>query len=166
MPTPMPIMAAISGEKLGTTRTWVNSSSSAMPIPSPHRAVITGRPMATTEPKANSMMIMAAVMPIPSLGPGAALTAAEMGEPPRATAKPGRAADCAVAISFLRSLVERSAVSFENCTWAKAMVRSGAIWCAPAAEKGPVTERTSGNDETLATTWSMAERWSGMGVAV
>ena len=89
MPTPMPIMAAISGEKFGTTRTWVSSSRSATPIPSPASAVITGRPMATTEPKASSMMRMAAVMPMPSLGPGAAVTAEEIGLPPSSTAKPG-----------------------------------------------------------------------------
>ena len=76
MPTPMPIMAAISGEKFGTVRTCVRSSSSAIPIPSPASAVITGRPMATTDPKASSMMMMAAVMPMPSLGPGAAVAAA------------------------------------------------------------------------------------------
>ena len=59
-----------------------------MPIPSPTSAVITGRPMATTEPKASSMMRMAAVMPMPSLGPGAAVTAAEIGFPPSSTWKP------------------------------------------------------------------------------
>ena len=63
-------MAAISGEKFGTVRTCVRSSSSAMPMPSPASAVMTGRPMATTDPKASSMMRMAAVMPMPSLGPG------------------------------------------------------------------------------------------------
>ena len=87
----MPIMAAISGEKFGTTRRWVSSSSRATPIPRPASAVMTGRPMATTEPKASSMMMMAAVMPMPSLGPGAAVTAAEIGLPPSATWKPGRA---------------------------------------------------------------------------
>ena len=35
--------------------------------------------MATTDPKASSMMRMAAVMPMPSLGPGAAVAAAEIG---------------------------------------------------------------------------------------
>ena len=79
MPTPMPIMAAISGEKFGTTRKWVTSSSSATPIPSPNRAVMMGRPMATTDPKASSMMMMAAVMPMPSLAPGAILATEEIG---------------------------------------------------------------------------------------
>jgi hypothetical protein len=79
MPTPMPIIAAISGAKVGTTRRWVTSSRSAMPIPRPNRAVMIGRPMATTDPKASSMMRMAAVMPMPSLGPGAAVITAEMG---------------------------------------------------------------------------------------
>ena len=79
MPTPMPIMAAISGEKLGTTRKWVTSSSSATPIPRPNRAVMMGRPMATTDPKASSMMMIAAVMPMPSLAPGEILATEEIG---------------------------------------------------------------------------------------
>ena len=89
MPTPMPIMAAISGEKVGTTRTWVSSSSSAMPMPSPKSAVRIGRPMATTDPKASSMIRMAAVMPMPSLEPGAAVATDEIGLPPSATWNPG-----------------------------------------------------------------------------
>ena len=47
-----------------------------------------GSPMATTDPNANSMMRMAAVTPIPSLGPGAAVMTEEMGSPPKATVKP------------------------------------------------------------------------------
>ena len=69
----------------------MRSSSSAMPIPSPASAVITGRPMATTDPNASSMMRIAAVMPMPSLGPGAAVAAAEIGSPPSSTWKPARA---------------------------------------------------------------------------
>ena len=61
-------------------------------MPRPASAVSTGRPIATTEPNANNMMSRAAVMPIPSLDPGAAVTAAEIGLPPSATSKPGRAA--------------------------------------------------------------------------
>ena len=51
MPTPMPIMAAISGAKVGTTRRWVTSSKRAIPIPRPNSAVMIGSPMATTDPK-------------------------------------------------------------------------------------------------------------------
>ena len=79
----------------------MNSSSRATPMPRPASAVITGRPMATTEPKASNMMMSAAVMPIPSLGPGAAVTAAEIGLPPSATWKPGRASAWAVETTFL-----------------------------------------------------------------
>ena len=75
----MPIMAAISGAKFGTTRKWVTSSSRATPIPSPNSAVMMGRPIATTEPKASSMMMMAAVMPMPSLAPGEILATDEIG---------------------------------------------------------------------------------------
>ena len=141
MPTPMPIMAAISGEKFGTVRTWVRSSSRAMPMPSPASAVITGRPMATTDPKASSMMRMAAVMPMPSLGPGAAVAAAEIGLPPSSTWKPRWAAACAVVMTVFTAPVGMSAVSVVNWIWAKAMLPrpGGAIWWAPAAEKGPVT---------------------------
>ncbi len=81
MPTPMPIIAAISGEKFGTTSRWVISSSNATPTPKPARAVISGSPMATIEPNASSMMISAAEMPMPSLDPGAAVAAAEIGLP-------------------------------------------------------------------------------------
>ena len=75
----MPIIAAISGEKFGTTRKCVTSSSNATPMPNPNRAVMMGRPMATTEPKARSMMMIAAVMPMPSLAPGDTLATDEMG---------------------------------------------------------------------------------------
>ena len=142
MPTPIPIMVAISGEKFGTTRTWVRSSRSATPIPSPASAVITGRPMATTDPKASSMMRMAAVMPMPSLGPGAAVTAEEIGFPPSSTANPACAPDRAALTTCLTAPVGMSAVSVLNCTWAKAMLPRGAIWWAPAAENGLVTLRT------------------------
>ena len=101
MPTPMPIMAAISGEKFGTVRTWVSSSSRAIPMPRPASAVMTGRPMATTDPKASSIMRMAAVMPMPSLGPGAAVAAALIGAPPSSTWKPWCAAACAVLYDLL-----------------------------------------------------------------
>ena len=142
MPTPIPIMAAISGEKFGTVRRCVNSSSRATPIPRPASAVITGRPMATTEPKASNMMMSAAVMPMPSLGPGAAVTAAEIGLPPSATWKPGRASDWAVEMTVLIAPVGMSAVSVLNWTCAKAMSPCGAIWWAPAGENGLVTPCT------------------------
>ena len=141
MPTPMPIMAAISGEKFGTVSTCVRSSSRATPMPSPASAVMTGRPMATTDPKASSMMRMAAVMPMPSLGPGAAVAAALIGAPPSSTWKPWCAAACAVRMTFLMAGTGMSAVSVVNWTWAKAMLPllGWAIWCAPAAENGLVT---------------------------
>ena len=44
------------GEKFGTVRTWVKSSSRPTPMPRPASAVMTGRPMATTEPKASSKL--------------------------------------------------------------------------------------------------------------
>ncbi len=51
----------------------------------PNSAVMIGSPMATTEPKAISMITMAARMPAPSLGPGAAVMTFPMGPPPSAT---------------------------------------------------------------------------------
>ena len=125
MPTPMPIMAAISGEKIGTVSTCVSSSSSPMPMPSPASAVMTGRPIATTDPKASSMIRMAAVMPMPSLGPGAAVAAALMGVPPSSTRKPSCADDCAVLMTVLMAGTGMSAVSVVNWTWAKAMLPLG-----------------------------------------
>ena len=99
MPTPSPIIAASSGEKVGITSRWVSSSSTAMPIASPSSATRIGRPIATTEPKAISMMKMAAVTPIPSAGPGEAATTVEIGAPPSATLSPGSADACAVSIT-------------------------------------------------------------------
>ncbi len=72
--------------------------------------------MATTEPKASSMMMMAAVMPMPSLGPGAAVAAAEIGLPPSSTWKPWWAAAWAVVMTVLTAPVGMSAVSVVNCT--------------------------------------------------
>ena len=89
MPTPRPIMAIISGPKPGTVMRWLAKSTSPKPIPRPINAVRRGRPMATTDPKAMSMMMMAARIPMPSLEPGAACTASETGLPPRATSNPG-----------------------------------------------------------------------------
>ena len=101
MPTPMPIIAAISGAKVGTTRRWVTNSKSAIPTPRPNNAVMIGSPMATTDPKASSMMSTAAVTPMPSLGPGAAVTTAEIGLPPRATVNPEWSAASAVEMTAL-----------------------------------------------------------------
>ena len=78
-------MASSSGAKMGTFSTWLSRSSTAKPMAMPNRAVMMGRPMATTEPKATSMMIMAARMPMPSLEPGAAVTTLETTWPPTAT---------------------------------------------------------------------------------
>ena len=85
MPTPSPIMANISGAKTGMFNTWLRMSSRAKPMAMPNSAVRMGRPMATTEPKAMSMMIMAARMPAPSLGPGEAVITFPIGPPPTAT---------------------------------------------------------------------------------
>ncbi len=51
----------------------------------PKRAVMIGSPMATTDPKANSMMTMAARMPIPSLDPGRPAATRPMAGPPSDT---------------------------------------------------------------------------------
>ncbi len=63
-----------------------------MPVASPTSATTIGSPMATTEPKATSMITIAAVTPMPSAGPGAALTTVEIGAPPSSTRKPRCAA--------------------------------------------------------------------------
>ena len=65
-------MAIISGAKTGVVTTWDSRSSTAKAMAMPNRAVMIGSPMATTDPKASSMMMMAAMMPMPSLGPGLA----------------------------------------------------------------------------------------------
>ncbi len=85
MPTPSPIMAMISGAKVGVVMTWDSRSSTAKAMAMPNRAVMMGRPMATTDPKASSMMMMAARMPMPSLDPGLAPATRLMACPPRAT---------------------------------------------------------------------------------
>ncbi len=78
-------MAMISGANTGVVTTWDNRSSTAKATAMPNMAVMMGRPMATTEPKASSMMMMAARMPMPSLGPGLAPATRPMASPPRAT---------------------------------------------------------------------------------
>ena len=70
-----------------------------------------GRPIATTEPKASSMMITAAVMPKPSLDPGAAETTFSTGAPPTATWSPGRAKLRATVTTRLTALPGRSAAT-------------------------------------------------------
>ncbi len=87
-------------------------------MPRPKSAVTMGRPMATTEPNASSMMIMAAVMPMPSLAPGEIFCTEEIGLPPRATWNPGRAADCALSMTALIAPGGRSDVCSSNCTTA------------------------------------------------
>jgi hypothetical protein len=118
MPTPMPIMAAISGANVGTTRRCVTNSKSAMPIAKPKSAVMIGRPMATTDPKVSRMMRIAAVMPMPSLGPGAAVITVEMGSPPKATANPRCAAASAAVVTALTALAGRRSDVVLNCTTA------------------------------------------------
>ena len=92
-------MAIISGPKPGTVMRWLAKSTRPKLIPRPIRAVRRGRPIATTDPKAISMMMMAARIPIASLEPGEACTASEMGLPPRATANPGWAKPWATLIT-------------------------------------------------------------------
>ena len=112
-----------------------------MPIPSPASAVITGRPMATTDPKASSMMRIAAVMPMPSLGPGAAVAAAEIGFPPSSTWKPwmrgglGRRDDL---LDGRRGDVGGVGRELDLGEGDVALL-GWAIWWAPAAENGLVT---------------------------
>ncbi len=78
-------MAIISGAKVGVVITWDSRSRTAKAMAMPNRAVMMGRPMATTEPKASSMMMMAARMPMPSLEPGLPPATRLMAWPPRAT---------------------------------------------------------------------------------
>ncbi len=85
MPTPSPIIAMISGANVGVVTMWDNRSRTANPMAMPNRAVMMGRPMATTDPKATSMMMMAAKMPIPSLEPGLPPATSPMAWPPTAT---------------------------------------------------------------------------------
>ena len=85
MPTPSPIIAMISGAKIGVVTRWVSRSSTAKATAIPNSAVMMGSPIATTEPKANSMMMMAARIPMLSLGPGFAPATSPIASPPRAT---------------------------------------------------------------------------------
>ena len=100
-------MAMISGAKIGVVTTWVRRSRTAKATAIPNSAVMMGRPMATTEPKASSMMMMAARMPMPSLGPGFAPATRPMASPPRATWYPVVSKDCAVSMTFWMSAVGR-----------------------------------------------------------
>ena len=77
-----------------------------------------GSPMATTDPKASSMMRMAAVMPMPSLDPGAAVITEEMGLPPKATSNPLCAALCADAMTALTEAAGRWSAVVSNWTTA------------------------------------------------
>ncbi len=87
MPTPRPIIAASCGPKVGTTNGWLRTATMAKPMPMPNRAVRIGRPMAITEPKATSRMMIAAPMPISSLGPSCGWTTLAMGCPPSSICK-------------------------------------------------------------------------------
>ncbi len=78
-------MAMISGAKVGVVTTWESRSSTAKATAMPKMAVMMGRPIATTEPKASSMMMMAARMPMPSLEPGFAPATSPIASPPSAT---------------------------------------------------------------------------------
>ena len=101
--------------------------------------------MATTDPNATSMMMTAARMPIASLDPGVAETAEEMGFPPSATRKPGRAKLFATRIRSLVCEVFRSGVVLSNWTTAKAVCPSAEIWRSAPRDRGLRTLVTSGS---------------------
>ena len=69
MPTPRPIIAIRSGPKVGTVSTWLAANTIPNPMPTPASAIRRGNPIATTDPNATSMMMTAAVIPMPSLEP-------------------------------------------------------------------------------------------------
>ena len=72
MPTPRPIMAIISGAKVGTVRMWLSRSSDGEADGDAEQGGDDRQTHGHHRPKAMSMMIMAATMPKPSLDPGAA----------------------------------------------------------------------------------------------
>ncbi len=78
-------MAMTSGANVGVVTTCESRSRTAKATAIPKRAAMIGNPMATTEPKANSMMTMAARMPIPSSAPGDPAATRPMAGPPSDT---------------------------------------------------------------------------------
>ena len=67
MPTPMPIIAATCGTKLGVVRTLARMPTPASEIAMPMSAVRIGRPIAMRDPNATSRTTIAAMMPTTSL---------------------------------------------------------------------------------------------------
>jgi hypothetical protein len=107
-------------------RTRLTSATMPKPVRTPISAVMIGNPIATTDPKATSMMMIAAVMPIPSLGPGEGEITALIGGPPSATSKLGAANDCAVVITRRTSPAGSLAVTASNWIAAKPITPFGA----------------------------------------
>ena len=67
MPTPMPIIAATCGAKLGVVKIRATTPMPAIEIAMPIRAVAIGRPIAISDPNAMSSTMIAATMPMTSL---------------------------------------------------------------------------------------------------
>ena len=119
----------------------------------PNRAVMMGRPMATTDPKAISMMMMAAMIPMPSLEPGWADTVDEIGSPPSATWYPGWAKLWAtfdqvfgsVVIQIRGGLVELDHGEGDVPVGRHLLARAR---CERAAHSAHVRERTEGGDQS------------------
>ncbi len=96
MPTPRPIIAASSEEKLGVSTTWVNSAIALRPVPSPNSAVTIGRPIAVSEPKVSNSTTIAANSPTPVAMPKPSCSVSSIAWPPSSTSSPGCAAARAV----------------------------------------------------------------------
>ena len=126
-----------------------------------------GRPMATTEPKASSMMMMAAVIPMPSLGSGGDRWRRTRSGSRRARpGSPGRAAARAVSMTALMAAGGQVGRVVSNCTTANAMLACGddlvrARWRERA---GHALTWASGRSES--TTLSMAASLAAIGVVV
>ncbi len=67
MPTPMPIIAATCGTKLGVVRTLAMIPTPASETAIPMSAVRIGRPIAMSDPNATSNTTIAAMIPTTSL---------------------------------------------------------------------------------------------------
>ena len=140
MPTPMPIIAAISGEKFGTTKRCVSSSSRATPMPETgqrgdHRQAH-GDHRAEGQQHDDERGRDADPLARPGRG---GRRRPRSGCPRARPGSPGVRRPAAVETTFLTAPVGMSAVSVVNWTWAKAMLPCGAIWWAPAGENGLVT---------------------------
>ena len=85
MPTPMPIIAANCGVKVGMSTKDAPTPIMKKPETSARSAVTIGSPIATTEPKAMSKMMIAAARPISSALPGGSCSAKSTTRPPAST---------------------------------------------------------------------------------